>query len=290
VEQRLKIRPVREAEAVLVFRDDLGLVELVAAEVEEAQRRTVHLPGTVALRERPVHQVPVRRVAARIVMDHGVRQERRCEVHPPLIHEQPALHLVQTVLYEAPVPPVEEGERALVERDPQEAQVVHPRQQEVPLGGEGVVLDRPGHVRRQHGVGLAEPLIDLRQIARDQDVGIEITGPVVSPGLVQVEQEPRLDRGVQLEDRVAERFVGEPRDAEALDEDGGERLVLVTQRRVGPVDDQDVHQAPRILLQEGHGQHPGIRQVVIRDDRAGDPWRAHQTRRILLRAVTAYTT
>lgn len=269
LEQGGDVRALLQSEAVLILRDELRPLEVVAAEVEEAQGHVAHPPGAVPLRQRAVGEVPVGHVVARIAQDLHPRQEGRGEVHPALIHEQPLIHLVQAPAVEAARPPVEERQGALVEREAEEAQVVDARQQDLPLRRHGQVFDRRRQVGRQHGVGAAQSVVELPEVAEDQDVGIEVAGPVAAQGAVEVEEEPGLDRGGQLEDRVAEREMGEAWDAELVREGDGERLVLIAMPGLRVVDDEHADLPLGVPGEERTGERPRVSEVVVRDDGAG---------------------
>ena len=176
---------------------------------------------------------------------------------------------MQAFAVEPPPPPVEEGERALVEGDPQEAQVVHAREQEVALAGDEPVRDRRRDVRGEQRVGRVEAAIDPAEVGEHQDVGVEVAEAVEAERPVEVEQQARLDRRVELEDRVAERVVGERRDAELLHEEGGEGLRRVVDRRLRAVDDEHHHPPVGVLGEERTREHPRVGEVVVGDDGTG---------------------
>ena len=98
-------------------------------------------------------QVPVGGVPARLAQHLDAVEEGGREVHPLLVDEEAALDRVQALAVEAAVPPVEEGEGALVEGDAEEAEVVDAGEQEVALARRAVVVDRRADVRRHHHVG-----------------------------------------------------------------------------------------------------------------------------------------
>src|SRR6185312_11003539 len=102
-------------------------------------------------------------------------------------------------------------------------------------------------------------VVELPEVAEDQDVGIEVADPVNAQGAVQVEEEPGLDRRRQLDDRVAEREVLEARNAELIGEGDGERLLLIAMARLRAVDDEHADFARRMAIEERAGEGPGVR-------------------------------
>src|SRR6185312_17494026 len=74
----------------------------------------------------------------------------------------------------------------------------------------------------------------------------------------------------QLDDRVAEREVLEARNAELIGEGDGERLLLIAMARLRAVDDEHADFARRMAIEERAGEGPGVREIVVRDDGAGE--------------------
>ena len=263
-----RVAEVGEREAVLVLGDRAGAVGVEAREVEEAQRPAVHgeIAAGTSHHAAPV-QVPVGDVVSRVAQHLHAREQAWHEVDPLLVDEETARDVDHALLFDATVPPVEKAAGLVRSRDADEPEVVGAGLQDLQLAGMAVVLDRLIEVRRQHHVALGERRADLNQRRGHQDVGVEVEEPLRAE-VEQPAQERRLDRGVELEDRVAEREGREVVDAEVLRLDQLEGLRLRVEPTFDEIDQGDEEAALGVVLAKATREDPGERQVVLRDDGA----------------------
>ena len=128
---------------------------------------------------------------------------------------------------------------------------------------------RLGQVRGQHhGVLPGQPR-QLLDPSLERDVGVEVDG-VVEATVEQRRQQPRLERGGELDQLVGRRTI-------SLETAGGD-ADLVDHHHLGArhlgrggrvVHQQQVERAVRMVLAVGVDEHARLRQVVAGDDRAG---------------------
>ncbi|CAB4873484.1 unannotated protein [freshwater metagenome] len=263
-------RLVVEADAVLEAAQLVRPARVVAAEVEEPQRHAIHhvaplrVDGEVAAED-----VPVGEVAAGILQDGEVRDDRRHEVHPALVDEEALIRGVAAVGQQALRPPVEHriGLRVRLHRD--EAQVEEAGEEDVdlrraaPVAGQGPVQVRG----EDHGVAV-QRLFDRRERRVDDDVPIEIRDAAAIPARgEQVAQQRGLERRRELEDVVGRPHLVERAELQIGDRDELERLGDGIYGAV-VVDDEHEAAGARVVPRVGAREHPCMGEVAACDDRA----------------------
>ncbi len=105
---------------------------------------------------------------------------------------------------EPALPPLKKRGGSTIEPNAQETEVVDAGQQDVPLRRPEVVLQRLEDMRCQQQVAGGEFREQLREVAEDFDVGIEIQDGFKSESRAEVLEEERFDGGVEFKQRVPE--------------------------------------------------------------------------------------
>ena len=107
-EQRPQVGQIVKAIAILVLREHLRRVRGITAEVKELQRLAVDQPAIILKAHLAMIKIPIRHVAARVLVNPDIGEAARHQVYPSLIHEKTTVMVNHAIAGQLLGPPIQE--------------------------------------------------------------------------------------------------------------------------------------------------------------------------------------
>src|SRR5258708_6573837 len=187
-----------------MFRDDARDGRIESAEVEEPEWLTVDVGGVAHGNDGALPEVPIRDVVPLMAENRDVRKEPGNQVHPFLVDKESSSRVDHALKLEFFPPPRQEAGQRRLSPDREEPEIVSACLHDRALARVLVAGNEAGQVRGQrHEWWPDSRIIKLDEWAVEEDVGVQVDDSIV-PGREEVREHPRLHRGVQLQEGIAE--------------------------------------------------------------------------------------